>query len=587
MFPEALDDQRRYPPYDLPLVWLDVSNSHYFPLLKGCRKSGFISILKAHTVFAGHAYEQPDYCREEPARAEKIRNLLDKRMKTSIRFLDRRSTLIASLSAAIFFGANAVVTTGSEKALSLSEAIDRALEQNLGLSIERRRSELAVEEIQIEKAAFDYDLFLNGALSEQVSAGAGDALEGSANPENDTRDYSLGVRKRLASGAEVTAATYLNRYSDNSTFRILDPDYNARIQLELQQPLLKGFGKKINLAALAQSQSRLVQTELEVRKNMVNLITETEIQYWRLAYVRQHRDLLRSSVEVAQTLLEQTREREHLGLSTKLEVLQARSSLASKRESVILAQQEIEDSNDILRRLIGEFSISDLWLDVSALPEELMPLPDLARSYQSAVDWNLETRIQEEVIKQREINLRLARNSRLPDLDLSLRGGFLGRDEEGDNALNDAVLAAGYNWRAALAVSIPWGFREDKARYRMAKVLLEQEKTRLEDINERTLLEVRIALRNLQAAQELFELSGLTVSLHQEQFEQERIKHKVGASTFRNVLEAQEDLDEARMRRLHAMLDMVDAAAELKALDGSILNRHGFSWESLESRLEG
>ena len=77
--------------------------------------------------------------------------------------------------------------------------------------------------------------------------------------------------------------------------------------------------ERMNANALNWPQSRLVQTELEVRQSIVALITETENRYWCLAYGRQHRDLLRSSAEVAHTLLEETREREQLGLSTKLE----------------------------------------------------------------------------------------------------------------------------------------------------------------------------------------------------------------------------------------------------------------------------
>ena len=502
-------------------------------------------------------------------------------MKTIISYLLLRPTLTVSLVSLSFIASQSDLGAEGEKKLSLSDAIDLALEQNLGLNIERSRPEIAEETLKIEKVAFDLNLFASGSLSEQVSAGAGDTLEGSPKPTNEIRDFSVGVRKRLSTGAEVTAATSLNRYSDNSTFRILNPDYNASLQLEIEQPLLKGFGKKINLAALAQSQSRLYQTELEVRQQIVDLITQTETEYWRLAYVRQYRDLLRSSVEVAQTLIKETQEREELGLSTKLEILQAEASLASKLESVILSEQEIGDSNDRLRRLIGELGDHERKLEVSLLPEGLTPLPDLARSYQSAMEWNLKTKIQEEVIKQREIQLLVSRNSRLPDLGLSLRGSYLGREEEGDNALRDATSGAGYNWRAALALSIPWRFREDKARFRLAEVLLNQEKTRLQDIYGQLLLEVRVAWRNLQTARELFELSGLTVSLNEEQFEQERIKHRAGTSTFRNVLEAQEDLDTARMRRMQAMRDMVDTKAILTSLDGTILDRHGFSWESL------
>ena len=59
-------------------------------------------------------------------------------------------------------------------------------------------------------------------------------------------------------------------------------------------------------------------------------------------------------------------------------------------------------------------------------------------------------------------------------------------------------------------------------------------------------------------------------------------KFEAGVSTFRVVLEAQEDLDEARLRHLDARFDSIRAVVQLTRLDGSILERNGFVWQDLD-----
>jgi len=50
----------------------------------------------------------------------------------------------------------------------------------------------------------------------------------------------------------------------------------------------------------------------------------------------------------------------------------------------------------------------------------------------------------------------------------------------------------------------------------------------------------------------------------------------------RNVLEAQRDLDAARSNELEVRADTLQALVRLSRIDGSLLGRHGYSWEIAE-----
>ena len=54
---------------------------------------------------------------------------------------------------------------------------------------------------------------------------------------------------------------------------------------------------------------------------------------------------------------------------------------------------------------------------------------------------------------------------------------------------------------------------------------------------------------------------------------------KAGLSTGRQVLEAQQRMDESRVVELQAKIDLLDAYSELRALDGASLERYGIEFE--------
>ncbi len=482
---------------------------------------------------------------------------------------------------AIGMGVIVFVFCGYTRPITLKQAIDSALDNNLGLAIAGDDLAVAVEDLIVDKAAFDVRLSLNTSQQERVAAGTSTDLDGSDRPESTNRNNNLSVSKTFASGTEVTQSTNLNRNSTNSSFQRLNPDYSSVVRVDVRQPLLSGLGKKVNLAAVRSAASRLNQSELQWRDAVINTIAETERLYWNLAYSYLRKDYLLTSMHVAEQLLEAAEKRERMGAGIQLESLQARAALANRRSDVIVVDQEIESASDELRRAIGDLAVEGELLQPAQM--ELTGTYDGSVSdlYAKVLDWSFDSRVQEEVIKQREFERDAARNRVKPTLDLTMSGRYLGRSNEADLALEGSLEGNGYFWQGGLELTVPWGLRAERAQFRRSEYILNRERTRLEEIRQNMLLEARDAYRSLQTAQARMEVTELTVSLNEEQFEQEKRRHEAGGSAFRDVLEAQEDLDEARMQRLEALRNANQALALIESLDGSLLDRHGFTWEEI------
>lgn len=480
----------------------------------------------------------------------------------------------------------AVTNTANDgELLALEEAIDQALAYNLGLATARYRPASNRDGVLIEKSAFDPELFGSASLQKQRSAARSSALDDDVVPQSENRQARVGVDQRLATGATVTLDSDLGRRSTNNN-AARNPDYGSSLGLNLRQPLLRDAWTRINLAPLARARLTLDQSIFELRSAILDVIAETEIAYWNLAFARADAALIGSSIELAENLLQENRERERLGLVTPLEVLQAETELVNQQEALIRAEQAIDDAKDALRRVMGNTSfMDDLEADelaVQALPVQMTALRPMPAVVQDTVLSDTDAQAQEKAIEVQRINKILAEDATRPNLDLVGGVDYLGRDSDGQTAYRGAYRADGYSWNVGVELRFPWGFREARARDRQAARDLEREQVVLYDLKQQKALAARTAWRAARTGLKRIEVTRKALRLNEQSFEQERARYGSGLVAYRQVLQAQRDFDQARSNYLAAIIDTTRASVRLSRVDGTILERNGFSWQLLD-----
>ncbi|WOO41888.1 TolC family protein [Rubellicoccus peritrichatus] len=474
--------------------------------------------------------------------------------------------------------------------LSPQAAIDLALKRNLGLAVTRYQPSISGDTLQIAESEFDPVISSSVNANDRVSPQAATNLEGvaqGAQPRNSGQSGEFGVSQKIPTGATVTAGTEINRSTTNSNRSFLNPEYTTNATLSVRQPLLRDFGAKVNLAEIAKARLALNQSRLAVRREVLDVIAAAEIRYWQLSAAKARKLLFDSNLELAENLLEENQERERLGLATRLDVLQAQASLAARSEDVILAQQATENAEDRLRTVLGDLNYGiEASLEVEELPEINPPVPEFREAVRSALAQDMDTQIQYEIIEQRKIDRSVARNRTLPTLDFTAGVGLLGLEGQPADAYDKALRGNGYNWSTGLELSFPWGMRSARAQLSTRKKQVLQEETELAVIQQELLLRLREAWRAVVAGKERTATTRASLVLNEESFVRERARYDAGASSFRNVLEAQRDFDEAKIRHLDAMIDLIESTVSLSRLDGTILIRHGFEWEEIDSETQ-
>lgn len=461
--------------------------------------------------------------------------------------------------------------------LTLDEAVRRALAKNFVLQIQHFDAENAEQSLIAARAAFDptFNASVSKSAARTPDEGSFVDAEGNIITNTATRfdaiNSRIGVTQRLTTGATVSLTGQLDRSRSIPSRSRFNPAYDSDVSLAISQPIIR-FGPAYHRAQIEQAELEVDRANFDFRGAVLDIVRDVETAYYNLGYTREQLQVQRFSLAVAEQLLEENRARRDTGLSTDLDVLQAEVGVANARRNVLLSEQDVRDAEDQLLQLIGQFEFDQAIGDVRI--GEVQPVDvSFDHSYKLARDNRPDYAAQLALLRQLEIDARIARRDRLPDVSVDGAVGYNTREASAGAAVEELWEGEGYAWQLGLSVRVPWGSRAERARYQTTLNNLAREEARLQAIDQSILVQVRSAVRAVETNLEGVRISRLATRLSEQQFELERARFDAGLSTFRQVQELQVEMDAARVRELQARVSLRIALAELARLEGSSLER--------------
>jgi outer membrane protein TolC len=303
------------------------------------------------------------------------------------------------------------------------------------------------------------------------------------------------------------------------------------------------------------------------------VIQATENAYYNLAYAREQLNVRNFSYALAQRLFDEAKVRRDTGVATNLDVLTAEVGVANAHRSVILAEKEVKDRQDALLALIGQFQLDES-IGTVRFAEMSEATPVFASSYLLAKQNQPDYLSSQAAIEQLKLDLKVAKDDAKPDLTVGGALGLSGTNGSGKDAFGDALDRQNHSWQVDFAFNYPWGLTSGRARYRQALATLNREQVRLKQIEQNIEVQVRSAVRSVETNVESVRIAVLAAKLSEQQYELEKAKFDAGQSTSRRVLEAQNDLETARVSELQAKVSLQAAISALHRTEGSSMQRY-------------
>ncbi len=483
--------------------------------------------------------------------------------------------LPALVLAALAGGAALSAQTAAPAPLTIEEAVQRALKRNFTLEAGRLNPLIARDSLEIADAGFLPEFTFNASRG-MVRTGQNGTTLGT---KFETSDVRVGVSQRLVTGTIASVSGRLDRAERNPALSAVNPAYDADVTLSVRQPLLAGAGLEVNRAGIARARVGIERANLNFQASALDIIQRTENAYYNLAAARELLEVRRLSLTLAQRLLDEARTRRQTGVATDLDVLQADVGVANARRGVLLAEQTVRDTEEALLALIGQFELGEAVGAVS-LPASADTLPVFASSLDAARRNQPDFRAAQATLEQLRLDATVAKNGARPDLSV---GGAVGFNSfataKGSDAVSGALSRDNHSWQVDVALSVPWGQKAERARSRQAQSAVTQQEITLRSLEQTIEVQVRAAVRAVETNAESVRISSQARGLAERQYELERARFDAGLSTSRRVLEAQTDLESARLAEVQSKIALRNAYAALHRIEGSAPVRYGVSLE--------
>ncbi|MEY2877718.1 MAG: hypothetical protein RLZZ15_98 [Verrucomicrobiota bacterium] len=484
--------------------------------------------------------------------------------------LPARALVILSLALAAHAAAQ------STPPLALDDCIARAMRKNFDLQIQGLTTDITRETLNISKATFDATLNASTSRTLNQSASTTSTLDGTAlvGPRSDNTTTSVGVTQLLGqTGATVGLSANTTRAATNSRNAIFNPQFATGVSATVSQPLLRNAGSTVSRATVERNLIGLSIATLNYRSRVLTVVRDTENAYHNLVSARENLRIRKLSLELSQKLYDENIARRASGTMTDLDVLTAEVGVANARRAVIQSEQTVTNQEDILLNLTGPADFTQRPGPV-AFKDYAEALPTFDLAYKAARENSPDYLATVATIKQSEIDLAVAKQNRLPTLNLNGSLGYTNTDRSYSDVIGNLVDRHGNNWSLGLVYSMPLGQHADKARLRSANFAINQQKTRLDQFDQNLVLAVRSSVRAVETNVAAVAIAAKATELSAKQYDLQKARFDAGLSTSRLVLQAQDDLEAARVTELTARVTLNNSLSELHRLEGSSITRY-------------
>jgi len=456
--------------------------------------------------------------------------------------------------------------------LTLEEALHRALATNYEIEKERFNPAMATAGLVQAESEFDAAFFLT-LTKNKIDRPSASALQAT---NVDLTNLSTGLSKRIATGGTVTASWELNRTRTTLQFQTINPEYTSGLVLDINQPLLRGFGIDYN-----QSLIRIARTDLRVSEegfhNKVSeILTNTETAYWRLVEAR--RNVLISArllAEFEQIMAYLVARRDFDVIPVQLAATEA--DLEAERTKFVELTTTLFDAEGALVAMMNSEDISLIEQSREIIPTDFPSLTALVfdpmAELQTALDRQPALRSQRLLLERDKLEIARAKNAELPQLDLRVQAKSSGLAVSPDRAFDQSTSYNYIEYLVGIQFGLPIGNRAARAATKAAELQYGKDAADLKRLYDALILDVNTKVRAIKKTfrQIASTYESAEASVREVDSIVARAERK-DINTLNSELGARRQRAGARSAMLNAMLEYNIAIIQLEHAKGTLLD---------------
>jgi len=349
----------------------------------------------------------------------------------------------------------------------------------------------------------------------------------------------------------------------------VNPFESQHLGVSITQPLLRGAGRQINEAPVNQARLTETRNQLELRKTLIEQITQAGVTYRALAKAQEALRIQQMSLTSQQKQLEFVQVLVDAGRRARSELVDVRANIAATESQVLGAQNALEQArSDLLnlldlgnnlniavsQTLIAEFQTGNI---PAGTYQNLQTAALLSEAYSNRPEY-----------LQAQLDIKIAELAEVVTRD-NQRWGL---DLQGTAGMGDTSQVA-----AEITLTRKFGDQELETNRTQSNVDFQKRQNDLVRITKDIELEVGDRLRDINSSLEQITSARRATELTQRRLEiaTERFQRGRDGDLFQ-VISLQNDVVTAQNEEVNAKIGFLDAVARLDQATGVTLE----TWQS-------
>jgi outer membrane protein TolC len=349
------------------------------------------------------------------------------------------------------------------------------------------------------------------------------------------------------------------------------PAWDLGARFSLTQPLLRGAGRAVNEAPLLQARARKSQADRSRDRVASRTIDDVLTAYWELWYAERSVAIARDALATAERGLADANARVRSGSLAPVEAIPLETRASTRREELATAEATRAARAATLAATLGQAGTAVGSPVEEAPPESGVAVADRAGAALGASPELAVAEAAVEVARTQAIDAAEATRTRL-DLQAWAETRRLGDDV---SPLADPPRAdGGYGAGLGLSLELPLDTRLQRSARARADLAVEAAERDRERVRQEVLSSVATLEAQEAAARRRVELAAATLDAAGRQLEGQRLRFRTGNATALDVLLAEDEVRNARLREARARVDLFLAGVGLEDLTGALVSRY-------------
>src|SRR5579872_1598060 len=309
--------------------------------------------------------------------------------------------------------------------LSIDDAVKSAIEQNLGIRIQRIDPQ--IQDLGIAQARSFWAPTVNSQLN-RVNTNQPAISVYQPQYASGTVNGNITMAQSLPWGGSYTTGWINQRVASTNPLQNFTPEVYSNVQFNYTQPLLQNFSIDQIRQQVQNSKKVRDMSDVTLRSVIIQTTRAVRDAYWDLVYAINNLKVSQLSLELSQQFLKDNEKRVEIGTLAPIDIVQAQAEVASNEQGVIVADAAIKTAQDNLRTLILDPGVPEFWnvtfdpTDAAEFTEESV---DVDAAVRNALDKRTDIQTAKDSLDQSDINIKFYKNQVLPAVNLQANYGAI------------------------------------------------------------------------------------------------------------------------------------------------------------------